>query len=227
MPASTWALVPLKSSERAKSRLAEVLDVEQRRRLFFALAERVILALHESRNIDAVAVVTSSREVAEFAKALGAMPILQEADVGMSPALESALWSLQTMQPERVLMVPGDLPLICARAVDAIFDTQTSHEHVVLVPDRRHEGTNALLCSPPQAIAPHFGCASFARHLSAARAANIATRVVEIAELALDLDCADDLNYLRNHAGERAKNILTPLRSRDASDLPLHAVLAG
>ncbi len=36
MPASTWALVPLKSSERAKSRLAEALDAEQRRQLFFA-----------------------------------------------------------------------------------------------------------------------------------------------------------------------------------------------
>lgn len=227
MPASTWALVPLKSSEHAKSRLAEVLNAEQRMRLFFSLAEQVILALHESRSIDAVAVVTSSREVAEFAKSLRAMPILQEADVGMSPALASALLSLQPMQPKRVLMVPGDLPLISAHAVDAIFEGQTSNEHVVLVPDRRHEGTNGLLCSPPQVIAPRFGNSSFARHLSAARAANIATRVVEIKELALDLDCADDLQYLRNHAAERSKHLLAPLRVVDASDVPLRAALGG
>ena len=53
--APTWALVPLKSRERVKSRLATVLSPEQRVRLFFALAERVIQALHATRGIDSVA----------------------------------------------------------------------------------------------------------------------------------------------------------------------------
>lgn len=223
MSVSTWALVPLKSSERAKSRLAEVLDAEQRRQLFFSLAERVILALNESRNVDAVAVVTSSREVAAFAKSLHAVSIMQEADVGMAPALELALQSLQSMHPGRVLMVPGDLPLITAHAVDAVFDAQSSGDHVVLVPDRRREGTNALLCSPPNVISPCFGAASFARHLSAARVAGIATTVAEIDALALDLDCADDLDYLR----QGSKDFLAPLRSVETSSVPLHAALAG
>lgn len=208
MQASTWALVPLKSSERAKSRLADVLDAEQRIQVFFALAERVIRALQESRSIDTVAVVTSSREVAAFARSLRAVPIMQEADVGMSPALDLALQSLRSSLPERVLMVPGDLPLISADAVDALFNAQSSGDHVVLVPDRRHEGTNALLCCPPRAIAPCFGHCSFARHLEAASAASIAAHVMEIEELALDLDCADDLDYFRMHGGERSKQLL-------------------
>lgn len=210
MPASTWALVPLKASASAKSRLAAVLDREQRRRLFFALAERVIQALHDSRNIDGVAVATSSPEVAEFATSLHAMSIMQKADNGMSPALESALQTLQAMRPERVLMVPGDLPLISARAVNAVCDSMTSGEQAVLVPDRRHEGTNALLCSPPQVLTPRFGHSSFARHLGAARAVGVATRVVEIEDLALDLDRADDLDYLRSHAAERSRLLLAP-----------------
>ena len=41
----TWALVPLKSSEQAKSRLASVLDAQQRSRLFFAMAGHVIRTL--------------------------------------------------------------------------------------------------------------------------------------------------------------------------------------
>jgi 2-phospho-L-lactate guanylyltransferase len=223
MAASTWALVPLKSSERAKSRLAEVLDAEQRKQLFFALAERVILALHESRNIDAVAVVTSSREVAEFARSLQAVAILQAADVGMSPALNSALRSLETIQPARVLMVPGDLPLISPAAVDSIFDTQASSKQVVLVPDRRFDGTNALLCSPPHVIGPCFGNGSFARHLSAARAANISARVHDIEELVLDVDCADDLEYLRSHARVRSGALYAPA----TSEFPPHATLVG
>jgi 2-phospho-L-lactate guanylyltransferase len=223
MPASTWALVPLKSSERAKSRLAGALDAEQRRQLFFSLAERVILALHGSRNIDAVAVVTSNREVAAFATLLHALPIMHEADVGMAPALELALQSLQAMQPGRVLMVPGDLPLITTPAVDAIFAARSPGAHVVLVPDRRREGTNALLCSPPNVIAPCFGAASFARHLSVARASGIATTVAEIDELALDLDCVDDLDYLR----QRSREFLATPRPVTASEVSIHVARAG
>lgn len=201
MQPSTWALVPLKSSERAKSRLAGTLDAEQRQRLFFAMARRVILALRESRNIDAVAVVTSSLEVRAFAESLNALPVVQQEDAGMSPAIEAALRILNGMHPERVLIVAGDLPLVCASAVDEIFTGQVCREHVVVVPDRHRDGTNALLCSPPQAIAPCFGSSSFRRHLAAARAANLATRVAEIERLALDLDCADDLEHLRSRPG--------------------------
>jgi 2-phospho-L-lactate guanylyltransferase len=211
--ASTWALVPLKSSERAKSRLAEILDPEQRAQLFYAMAERVIVALRTSKGIDAVAVVTASREVAAFAKTLGATPILQDSDVGMSPALQSALHVLQPMQPARVLMVPGDLPLISSAAVDAVLAAADSDASIVLVPDRRREGTNALLCAPPDALAPHFGGCSFERHLAAAKATGIATHIIEIEELALDLDCPDDLTYLHRHRGQRAAQLLATLHA--------------
>lgn len=211
--ASTWALVPLKSSDRAKSRLAEILDPEQRAQLFYAMAERVIVALRASKGIDAVAVVTASREVAAFARTLGATPILQDSDVGMSPALQSALRVLQPMQPARVLMVPGDLPLISSAAVDAVLTAADSDASIVVVPDRRREGTNALLCAPPDALAPHFGGCSFERHLAAAKATGIATHIIEIEEFALDLDCPDDLNYLQRHRDQRAAQLLATLHA--------------
>lgn len=195
--AGTWGLVPLKSSHRAKSRLSEVLGPREREQLFFTLAERVIRALGDSGRIDAVAVVTSSRKVAAFARALGATPILQTTDFGMSPALELGLHSLQSACPARVLMLPGDLPSISAAAVDKLLSAADANRNMVLVPDRHREGTNALLCTPPLVITPRFGQRSFERHLAAAEAAGIGTRILEIDELALDLDRADDLEYLR------------------------------
>src|SRR5687768_5713712 len=110
----TWALVPLKSPEHAKSRLAGVLSSEHRARLFYALAERVITTLRATPGIDAVAVVTANTEIAAFARALGATPLVQPMDTGMSAALQTGLHSLRSFAPERVLMVPGDLPLISA-----------------------------------------------------------------------------------------------------------------
>jgi 2-phospho-L-lactate guanylyltransferase len=208
-PASTWALVPLKSGAQAKSRLAGVLDPEQRAHLFFALAKHVIATLRSCESIDAVAVVTSSTEVAKFATALGAMPILQRKDVGMSPALLWALHGLQEAQPRRVLMLPGDLPLISAAAVNAMVDAADTGASVVIAPDRHREGTNALLCSPPHALTPRFGHRSFERHLADARAQGLVTRILEVDELALDLDCLDDLTHLRLHGGLRAQHLLS------------------
>jgi 2-phospho-L-lactate guanylyltransferase len=218
--AATWALVPLKSSERAKSRLAEVLDPEQRVRLFFAMAERVIGTLRASKGIDAVAVVTASAEVAGFARSLGAVPIVQHIDTGMTPALEMALERLQSFQPARVLMLPGDLPLISSGAVETVLNASDSAQGVVLVPDRRREGTNALLCTPPHVLMPRFGGHSFERHLAAARAAGIGTHVLEIQDLALDLDCPDDLSYLQLHGGSRAAQLFATLRNEEPVAAP-------
>lgn len=226
MHSATWALVPLKSSERAKSRLAGVLNAEQRRRLFFAMARRVIVALQESEPVDAVAVVTSSLELRAFAESLNALPIMQQEDAGMSAAIEAGLRSLRRSRPERVLMMSGDLPLICAGAVDEMFAAPVSCEHVVFVPDRRHDGTNALLCSPPQAIAPCFGTASYMRHLTAARAARIATHVVEIEEISLDLDCVDDLEHIRSRGGAQFRHLLMSSGAADAGGPSISATLA-
>src|SRR5262245_27502659 len=92
---SAWALVPLKSGGDAKSRLSTVLRPEQRRRVFHAMAEQVIRALHAADGIASVAVVTASAEVAAFPRDLGALPILEPADLGMSAALTAALAKLE------------------------------------------------------------------------------------------------------------------------------------
>jgi 2-phospho-L-lactate guanylyltransferase len=63
----------------------------------------------------------------------------------------------------------------------------------VIVPDRHHEGTNALLLSPPDAIQPSFGPGSLKRHVEAAAAAGVSHRVERVPSLAFDVDTSDDL----------------------------------
>jgi 2-phospho-L-lactate/phosphoenolpyruvate guanylyltransferase len=206
----TWALVPLKSPQRAKSRLAGVLSGEQRVRLFFALAERVISTLRLTPGVDAVAVVTASSEIASFVQSLGATPLVQPMDTGMTAALQSGLNSLQSFNPARVLMVPGDLPLISTSAVQSFIDA--SSHGVVLVPDRHRVGTNVLLCAPPCAIAPSFGGHSFARHLAAASTAGLVAHVVTNDALALDLDEPDDLAQLQLADSSEAARLFDAIR---------------
>lgn len=214
-PSGTWALVPLKSATRAKSRLAPALSAEQRRCVFYTMAQGVIAALHEARGIDTVAVVTASTELAELARRSGASVLLQAEDQGMSAALSAALKQLQPMDLERVLMVPGDLPLITGHAVEEVLSADTGEEGIVAVPDRQRLGTNALLCRPPHVIAPCFGARSFERHLEAAHAAGVRATVADIPALSLDLDCPEDLDILDRHGGARAAAVFQALRSSE------------
>jgi 2-phospho-L-lactate guanylyltransferase len=207
-----WAVVPLKSPDGAKSRLAGVLNVAQRRHLFFALAKRVILALHATPGIDTVAVVTASAEVAAFARSLNAELIRQAADFGTSSAFASAVRQLGALRLRQLLMIAGDLALVSPPALGRIVALAGSRPGVVVVPDRHRLGTNALLCTPPEVMAPCFGADSFRLHLRAAEAAGVPAYALDVEELALDVDVAEDLEYLRIHGGAPALQLFQALR---------------
>ncbi len=195
-----WAIVPLKSPHSAKSRLAKVLSPDERRELFFDLAGLAIEALKATPGIAQVAVVTASDEAAQFAREHGAVVLLQEHDEGTARAFASAIAQLRPLHLGQLLMMAGDLPRVSPRALERVLDAAAHHD-IVIVPDRLGVGTNALLCSPPDAIAPCFGADSFQRHIAAARAAKLSHRALHVDELALDIDLPADLDHLRELRG--------------------------
>lgn len=195
-----WAIVPLKSPLTAKSRLSAVLSADQRRDLFFELARRVIVALRATPGIAQVAVVTASDDVARFAGECGAVVLRQSRDAGTAQAFAAAIAQLRPLHIGKLLMIAGDLPLISSHALEPLL-AAAAHHDIVIVPDRLGVGTNALLCSPPDAIAPCFGADSFGRHLAAARATDLTHRVLHIDELALDIDVPADLEHLKRLQG--------------------------
>jgi 2-phospho-L-lactate guanylyltransferase len=67
---------------------------------------------------------------------------------------------------------------------------------VAVVPDRHGAGTNALLMSPPDAIAPGFGPGSRERHTTRAERARHEVAVETLASLALDVDTPEDLEAM-------------------------------
>jgi 2-phospho-L-lactate guanylyltransferase len=70
--AATWAIVPVKSLEQAKQRLAAVLPLEARRRLMMVMLEDVLATLRHVERLGPVLVVTPDAEVAERAADAGA-----------------------------------------------------------------------------------------------------------------------------------------------------------
>jgi 2-phospho-L-lactate guanylyltransferase len=92
---------------------------------------------------------------------------------------------------ERVLLVPGDTPLLSQTEIDALL--ANAPEAVVIVPDRHGTGTNGLLLRPPTAIEPSFGPDSLGRHVAAAEAAGVAHRIERVPSLVFDVDTSEDL----------------------------------
>ena len=197
--ASTWAIVALKNPAAAKSRLRAHCSNEERHSLYFLMARRVLLALLAVPAIETVMAVTASDEVEQFVTGLGAAVIRQPQDLGTQSAFAHALECLhsgEAARPSRLLMISGDIPLITPAAIIDLLDRCRFNRGVAIIPDQRLLGTNALVCSPPDAIEPCFGEDSLRRHCSAARAAGYEVQVTESRALSLDIDDDEDLILL-------------------------------
>jgi 2-phospho-L-lactate guanylyltransferase len=196
----TIAILPVKSFNAAKQRLAGLLGAGSRQALAQAMFSDVLSSLRHVPGLDAVAVVTSDR-VAESAALGERVQVLRDTEqAGQSEATLIGIRYAQTAGYERVLLVPGDTPLVESREVGRLLALDTP---VAIVPDRHGTGTNALLLAPPDAITPSFGPGSFARHVAAAHEAGVEHAVERLSGLMFDIDTPDDLADLSTALDER------------------------
>lgn len=204
----TAAILPVKRFERAKQRLAAGVPDALRAELARAMAGDVLSALRECRALDLRIVVTGEPAVAAAARYQGAIVVEDSADAGQSAAVALGLGVALAQGATRALCVPGDCPALDPAELQALLEVSSCApaRGVTIVPDRHGTGTNGLLLSPPDAIAPSFGPDSRARHEALAGAAGIACRVQRPPSLLLDIDTGADLRALRERlAGETAR----------------------
>jgi 2-phospho-L-lactate guanylyltransferase len=207
----TWALVPIRGLETAKTRLGEDLDAEERLELVTDLLTRTLAATRDAARIAGTVVVTMDPAAAGLARDHRAIGLVERA-----PGLNAAIVAARSVAAARgataVVVLPADLPAITALAIDSLVEAAAlaasrsggdgpgDRGVVALVPDRHGGGTNALLVSPPAVIAPQFGPDSRERHRAAAVAAGAS--VVELdGPLSLDLDTTADLLAAESELG--------------------------
>lgn len=198
----TVAILPVKSFGRAKQRLGHAFP--DRPALAAAMVADVLEALAAVPSLDGVIVVTAEPIAAEIARGMGAQVVHDPDETGQSDAAargvaaalgrDGVLLDPATVRADRVLLVPGDCPALDPDEVETLLGRRAP---VVIVPDRHGTGTNALLLSPPDVMAPAFGEGSFERHSGLARAAGAEPDVADVRTLGLDVDTPDDLAALR------------------------------
>lgn len=192
----TAAILPVKRFDQAKQRLRLGLPPSDRRALVEAMFADALVALGRVRELERIVVVSGDRVAQRIAGGYGAT-VVEDDERGHNSAAALGVAAVLEDRIERVLLVPGDCPMLSPGDINVLLGHAAGERSVLVVPDRHGTGTNALLLRPPDVLAPSFGPDSRRRHLADASAAGVAAEVLELDSLALDIDTADDLEALQ------------------------------
>lgn len=188
-----WAIVPIKSLNQGKSRLAGILTPDERMELNSHLLNHTLKTLKSLPEIEQILVVSPDQKVLSMARELGARTIQENGNSQLNIALTRATFVAKKYTTRGVLIFPIDLPLVTSEDVRNIIKKAVDPPVVVVAPDRHHQGTNALLVYPAGIIVYSFGPGSFERHCEQARRAGARLEIVDFTSLGLDLDNPEDL----------------------------------
>ncbi|MEX2143533.1 MAG: 2-phospho-L-lactate guanylyltransferase, partial [Anaerolineales bacterium] len=141
---SLWAIVPVKPLRRGKSRLSPVLSEDERAELNQRLLIRTVDLLKQIPEFDDVLVVSRDTEALALARDHGARSLREDGTPHLNVALERATVVARSYMAESVFILPADLPQIAREDIAAMLEAGRVAPVVVIAPDHRREGTNAL-----------------------------------------------------------------------------------
>ncbi len=193
---AVWAIVPVKPLRRGKSRLAGLLSDEQRTLLNRYLLEHTLKTLNEIPEIEHTLVVSRDPAALALTRSMGGRTVLEDGAPQFNTAIKRASLVAKSQGARAVLILPADLPLIKSSDLKTLLKRGHNEPVVVLAPDRRLDGTNALLVNPVGLIEYGYGPGSFQRHSERAISAGAKLEVLHSKRLGLDLDLPEDLEFL-------------------------------
>ena len=113
---------------------------------------------------------------------------------GLNAAVTDGVAALAEAGVASAIVAHADLP----HALDL---TGLAGDGVILVPDRREDGTNVLTVPTDAGFTFAYGPGSFARHVAEAERLGLAVRAVRDARLGWDVDVPEDLVGLEEPCG--------------------------
>ena len=210
------AVLPVKAPGNAKQRLQGSLSPSQREALARLMFQEVLSTLCTVRGLDRIIVATSDQAVADHASHSGATVFEEQEQRGHSHSADAAARRAMRLGAATVLLLPIDVPLVTRAEIENLIDAteQSLDRGVIIVPSSDGTGTNALVRTPPDAIASCFGPGSFRAHLDQARQRGVPAKVLRPAGLLFDIDTPEDVDELLRRAPDsRTAQWLRTLRS--------------
>jgi len=211
-------IVPIKAFTSAKTRLAGLLDEDQRAALARVSAHRVLKAAEACGAIGLRLAVVEDEATAEFARMYFFEPLLRPELWGQSAAVDAGFDEARARGATAVMTVSADVPL--TRPLDLLQLSERAG--LTLVTDREGTGTNALHLAPPRPFRLHFGPGSLDQHRREAAAEGIEVHLLDNARLRLDLDSPADVDALEKIGPEGREVLVQAGQLRLDAEKQLH-----
>ena len=191
-----WAIIPVKPLKRGKSRLSSILSETERTTLNQSMLVNTLKTLKSISEIETVLVVSRDPSALAIARDFDARTVLEDGNPELNTALRRASMVAKAYHANEILVLPADLPLIKTEHLLEFLGYGTKPPEMIIAPDRRQDGTNALYINPADLIDFYYGSGSFSMHVDAAKKKNARIKIVETEEFGLDLDLPEDLEKL-------------------------------
>ena len=189
----TFALIPVKDLDNAKSRLADSLTAGQRKELLLAMLSDVLMAVSHLPTV-----VISPEDISSHLSGLGnVMFLLQEGERDLNSAVVQANNYALSQGAGATLFVPADMPLTSRDEVGAVLEL--GRDTPVVITKARDGGTGILYRRPPNVMESRFTSDSFTDHQREAQEKGLKMHIHESFPLSLDIDTFDDLQIFMKH----------------------------
>jgi 2-phospho-L-lactate/phosphoenolpyruvate guanylyltransferase len=199
---NTFAIVPVKKFENAKTRMSAMLSPDERIRLSSLMLAGTLEVLASAQSLKQVLVVSGDRRAQEIATRYGAKFLHEEKESGVNSAVGIADGYCIQEGADATVVIPQDLPLLDAADISMACSLAESEEKcIVICPSFKYDGTNLLLRKPPAAIKTYYDNDSYEAHIRAARELGIPVRLFFSKKLMADIDTPEDVKQLARESG--------------------------
>ncbi len=201
----TWAIIPVKSLQASKKRLAHILTAAQRSELIHHLLRHTLSILEQTTAVHQTLVISSDPLVLNLAWQYRAWTLAesvatQELSHGLNAAISQATTWAVKQGAANILILPVDLPFMqvadVERMATAVQQAQQNgwvqSKGMAICTDKAGQGTNALFINSPGNFTFHYGPGSFQKHIAEAAHHNISVQIVAAPNLQFDLDTESD-----------------------------------
>jgi 2-phospho-L-lactate/phosphoenolpyruvate guanylyltransferase len=189
----TFAIVPIKRFENAKTRLSSILDTDDRIRLSLLMLKDTLQILSAVHSLSQVITVSADKRVGEIAVKYGANFLLEEKERGVNSAVALADSYCMKKAADATMVIPHDLPLLDSTDISKACElAENESSCIVICPSLRYDGTNMLLRKPPSIIATFYDADSYNMHVKAAIRLGIPVKRLLSKGLMHDIDTPED-----------------------------------
>lgn len=198
----TFAIVPVKTFENAKTRLSPTLSATDRVRLSELMLNDTLSVLGGLQSLQQVVVVSADSRAEEIAVTHSVKFLYEEKECGVNSAVALADNYSINQGADATVVIPQDLPLLDAVDVAMACELAEGEDRcIVICPSLRYDGTNLLIRRPPSAIKTYYDSDSYETHIKAARSLGIPVKLFLSKRLMYDIDTAEDARQLAKESG--------------------------